>query len=150
MIIKPAWADLASDALAAVVLEEYKAASAAVNRLGAEHGYQVIPVAMCAWIDFTARFCWPVPTGVPVGLKFRDEITGELCPVDDMHPDYRWAGRVLVARVSRDLDQFNALISSVPDDKQWSACVAALLNICGTELRVRGYRPPTHLGEDHS
>lgn len=147
----PSWVPLAGNALLAAIVEDNQRASDAVNRVVAEFGDDVIGDVMTLWIDVSAKYCGIKPTpGKTVALKFRSETTGLPHPIEDLAPEYVWAGRMFVARVARDRGQFAALINSLyGDDERFSASVSALLFICSNELRVRGFRPLGYMGEAH-
>lgn len=150
MTREPAWIPLARHALLAAIADEDQRAGNAVNSLVAEFGDQMIGPAMMLWIDVSASCCGLIPApGQAVALTFRSDATGLPYPLEDLEPEYIWAGRMFAARIARDRDQFVALINSLSDDdERFSASVSALLDICRTEMRVRGYRPSQPLGED--
>lgn len=144
MTTQPVWFDLARHALHEAVLQDYDHAATTVTHLADEHGHEVIVDVMCAWMDAVATFCNLRQTGHLVGVLWVDETNGDILTADQVEPADRWAGRLFASHLSLDSALFDGLLDSVVSSGQWSAGVAALLRICATELRIRGYRPPTY------
>lgn len=144
MTAQPVWLTLARHALHEAVRQDYDHAATVLTRLAVEHGNEVIPDVMCAWIDATAAFCDFRQAGHVVGVLWVDEQTSRILTADEVDPADRWAGRLFAAHVSLDNVLFDALLDSVDSSEQWSANVAALLRTCAAELRIRGYRPATY------
>ncbi|GGM76040.1 hypothetical protein GCM10012275_53430 [Longimycelium tulufanense] len=132
----PVWTPLAAQALVATRDERWTDARAAVQRIADQFGANVIPDLLLAWIDTTLTHTGIVPQrDRTFRLAFVEAATGRVSTAEDMGPAQRWAGRLLAARVADDETQFRVLLNSVSSAAQWSAHVAAVLNLCGTTLR---------------
>jgi hypothetical protein len=112
------------------------AAHAAASALIAEHGTDVLPQVMLAWIDTALAAMGVARDGRPAQLVFADVSTGR-CATDaaDVSPTVAWAGRLLNARIADDEDSFRALLDAVPDG-QSGVYVNALLDCCAQSVRL--------------
>jgi hypothetical protein len=134
---------LAGAALQGAVDQDAPAAAAAINAISAEYGGEGLTEAIIAWCD-TLTAALPIPSGGDLaGLGWVDE-TGQARAADDVDPQVRWAGRIVMARAREDQDTFSALIAALPDDgAAVSQHLAVLLRLIATNLRpVRSGQPP--------
>ena len=135
---------LAGAALQASVDQDAPATAAAINAISAEYGGEGLTEAIIAWCDTLARAHPLPPEEISPGPA------GSVTPAwpgaaDDVDPQVRWAGRMVMARAREDKDTFNALIAALPDDGMArSQHLAVLLNLIATNLSpVRsGQLPP--------
>jgi cellulase/cellobiase CelA1 len=127
---------LAGAALQGAISQDAPAADTAINAIYVEHGGEGLTEAIIAWCD-TLTAALPLPPGEDlVGLGWIDE-TGQARTADDVDPQARWAGRIVMARAREDKDTFNALIGALPDDGvAASQHLAVLLHLIATNLRV--------------
>lgn len=133
------WIALAGRALVHSAADRRETAVRCVQRIADEHGPDVLPRVMLSWIDTAwARL---FPDGLPEGyldrpMRFWHVGDDHTESVDDVPPAIRWAARFVFARLGDDEQQANALIQSVRDDREWSAAVQAVLDVCGANLRL--------------
>ena len=126
---------LAGAALQASVDQDAPATAAAINAISAEYGGEGLTEAIIAWCDTLTRAHPLPPEEISPGPA------GSVTPAwpgaaDDVDPQVRWAGRIVMARAREDKDTFNALIAALPDDGMArSQHVAVLLNLIATNLR---------------
>ena len=133
---RPPWHGLASAALRAGVRDEWVTAAKTVTRINAEHGGDVIPGVLAAWIDTMVLTCGAPPADALVLLAWLNADTGTMQPADEVPPPARWAGRLILARAQLDREQFEALINSVQSREEWTHGVLAVLRSCALSLRA--------------
>lgn len=141
MTTLPPWAELARRALTHAAAERMDVAVRCVQRIAAEHGNNVIPDVLIAWVDTAWGRLFP--DGLPDGYLDRPmrfwkvgQNTDTTEGIYDVAPNLRWAARFVFARLADDEAQGDALISSVETDAQWSANVSAMLDVCSANLRI--------------
>jgi len=134
---------LAGAALQGAIDHDAPATAAAINAISAEYGGEGLTEAIIAWCD-TLTGALPLP---PEGIS--SSPAGSVKPAwpgaaDDVDPQVRWAGQIVMARARMDKDKFNALVAALPDDGMaGSQHLAVLLNLIATNLRpVRSGQPP--------
>lgn len=130
---KCAWRDLARAALQHAIDSRWGQARDTLQQLADEHGADVIPSCLLAWIDTMLKHAYPSrQPGDPVHLGIVD-VDGRVGPRD---PAQRWAGWAISARAADDEDTFWDLVASVQSGQGWSEVVWQVLNLCGTTIRV--------------
>lgn len=131
--------ELAASALSLAIDEDAAGAINAVEQCRLRFGPYAMVLAMAAWID-TAALRLGIEPGPEnsIQLGFISEKTGEMTTnADEVEPTYRWAGRLMVARMAGDFDQFRALMNSVPRDPAIQGDhIFALLQSLSTMLRT--------------
>lgn len=139
----PAWLALAWRALRLAVHREDERALRVVERMATEHGPQVIPEALQAWLDAALKYMGPPPSAVRnaeghprVALAFYDAEAGVITDASQVRPETAWAGQLLAARAAMDREMFVGLVDSVPDDDAWSARVSEVLCLCAGIVRA--------------
>ncbi len=135
----PAWLDLAGRALIHSYAGRFDIAIKCVERLGEQHGPDVIPQVLLAWVD--ASWAQAFPDGLPDGylskpMSFWHEGDDHTEDVDSVPPPVRWAGRFIFARLTDDQVQAEALLNAVPSEVEWGRVVAATLDVCGANMRL--------------
>jgi hypothetical protein len=134
---------LAGAALQGSVDQDAPATAAAINAISAEYGGEGLTEAIIAWCD-TLTAARPLPreglSPGPAGSVEPDWPSA----ADDVDPQVRWAGRMVMARAREDKDTFNALIAALPDDGMaGQQHLAVLLNLIATNLHpVTSGQPP--------
>lgn len=133
------WVELAGRALAHAAAHRSAIAVRCVERIVREHGPDVLPNVLLAWVDTAWGRLYP--NGLPDGfldrpMRFWREGSGDTATVDDVPPSVRWAGRFIFARLADDQVQAEALIASVRTDEEWSGAVMAVLDVAGSTLRL--------------
>lgn len=144
----PPWLPLVSEALTAAVFEDWRSSVATLMQLQDEHGAEVLPVAMLAWID-TMLDVVPQTTGKLVIPAFYCLAHGHITDVDNTSPEVAWCGRLIAARANDDEQMYRALIDSVPTDEQYARNLATLLQTIALNLRMAGW-PHHHTKENPS
>ena len=128
---------LAGAALQGAVAQDLPATAAAMNAISAEYGSEGLTEAIIAWCD-----------ALTAGPGWVDE-TGLARTADDVDPQVRWAGRIVMARAREDKDTFDALIAALPDDGMaGSQHLAVLLNLIAKTLHPATSGPPPRPDED--
>lgn len=130
------WIPLASTALQFAVAGQWAGAQQHLQTLADTHGSECLPAVLMAWID-TMLAQVPGPAGGrTVGLAFRAvETPDRIDTADEVAPATSWAGRVIMARLNDDEAQARALIDGVQSDEEWARNVAAVLTLCGVNIR---------------
>jgi hypothetical protein len=109
---------LAACALRDARAGDYAAASRQVRELNAEYGSAGTMIAIAGWCDTLAAHCGISENSGPLALGWKDAETGRVHLGAEGVPDrVRWAGQLIIARAALDKPMFDALISSLPDDK---------------------------------
>lgn len=138
---------LAGAALQGAVAQDLAATAAAMNAISAEYGSEGLTEAIIAWCD-TLTAAYPLPAGDLTGTGRVDE-TGLARTAEDVDPQVRWAGRIVMARAREDKDTFDALIAALPDDGMaGSQYLAVLLNLIAKTLHPATSGPPPKPDED--
>jgi hypothetical protein len=110
---------LAAEALHAAQRENWPAATTAVKRISDEHGGGGLALAIVGWCDTLIAKHPALKDGRSdglVGLAWTEAERGGLQFADDVPPQTRWAGQVLMARAMLDQSGFDALMLALPDD----------------------------------
>lgn len=61
---------------------------------------------------------------------------GNIADVEDVRPEFRWAGRFIAARAADDEDACAALVNSITSDDEFTACVCAMLEVVATTINM--------------
>lgn len=137
------WMVLAGTALGHATAQRYTEAGDTVN-LMVEKYPDCLFQAMLAWLDTTILHCGladDIAAAKQAGHEILflwqgDRPGAEITDADHAPPGAVWAGRLLIARLDMDSDQWNALIHSIgDDDDDFSDGVSHLLGMCGAMLR---------------
>lgn len=133
------WIPLAGRALSHSAADRMDVAVRCVQRIASEHGPDALPRVMLSWID--TAWMRLFPDGLPAGyldrpMRFWHVGEASTASVDDVPPALRWAGRFVFARLADDEQQARALLAAVQTDREWSAVVQAVLDVCGANLRL--------------
>lgn len=134
----PAWTALAGMALRASARGQHAQARQHVERIARRYGDEVIPRVLLSMIDTVLARAGHTPDGSPVRVAWLETGTGTVQDADEVPPAVRWAGRFFAARAADDETQAVALLRSVRTSEEWGACALAVLNVCGTQLRLMG------------
>lgn len=116
-----------------------------IGALVDEHGADVIPDVMLAWIDTALHQSGMIAHHGHVHLlQFTDVTSGREGCADDVNPDIAWAGRLMTARLADDRDVFEALMKVgivEQDPAVWGRRVLTLLSCCAiTGTRSKTFR----------
>ena len=132
---------LAAEALRDAMRENWEGATRCLKAISDEHGGDGLLCAICAWCD-TLAARHPAMAAMNAGAMVHlgwtsDEITG-IETADEVSPESRWSGQVIMARARLDHDTLSALMGAIPDTGEGSGrYIGALLQIVAmTILRV--------------
>lgn len=141
--MRPPWFILAIEAFHHAQRGKMQAAADVVHRIASEHGPDVIPSVMLAWVDTTLHAVGIDDYGTPAVLGFGELTSGTITAnSDEVSPDVAWAGRVINARCADDEESFEALVDAVAtDNRRWGMHVLTLLHVCATTTTNRGALP---------
>lgn len=141
----------ATEALHAAFRDDKDAATRAVQAISDEAGGPGMAVAVKAWCD-TLIGAWRRDGGIPDGgadgvlvrPAWRDTDTGRVATdADEVPAEFRWAGRLIAARVALDKPAYDALIAALPADGEAIARhVGALLGTVALTLQALGWGRP--------
>jgi hypothetical protein len=114
--------------LAAALSDDWDGALATLKQINDECGGDGIAVVMIGLCD-TVISKLGIPCG-PVQIEFQAaDGDGRVTGADEVQrPEVVWAGRMLGARAADDLDTWNALLVSVPEE-EFACHVGALLEM---------------------
>lgn len=129
---------LAAEALRDAMREDWEGATRRLKAISDEHGGDGLACAICAWCDTLAArhpATAAMKAGAVVQLGWtRDEITG-IETADDVDPESRWAGQVIMARARMDLGTLGALMGAIPRTPEGSGqYIGALLQMVAITL----------------
>jgi hypothetical protein len=135
------WLPLASKILQGAVAEDWPKVQSGIKKFVRDHGTNQVPYLLRAMIDtlLTRSQAYSEP-GRLDRLVFQEKDTGQLSGVDEVPPATRWAGRLIMARAAMDQDQWVALMRSVGNSQEWSACCDAVIQLVALNLRRGGLR----------
>lgn len=125
----------AATALDAARKSDWPSAELALGKIAKIYGPDAIVNAMLRWIDTVANHIMPeYAVGKPIKLSFQSLDTGQIDHDTDNVPHTAvWAGRLMTARMSDDLEMFIALLKAVPADEQ-PEHITALLRACAAAM----------------
>lgn len=135
----PAWYPLAADAFRAAQLRNLPAAGHYVRRIADEHGPDVIPNVLLAWIDTALHAAGLDDYGEPAHLTFGNLDNGDVTnDANDVDPLVAWSARLVNARLADDPATFDALLAAAQaSERTWGEHVLTLLNCLA--LTTNGY-----------
>jgi hypothetical protein len=131
---------LAGEALQAQIAGDDYGAGATVQAISDRYGGGAVIYTMVVWCDQVAhrhpalaglrpddmvQLAWVLP-GRP----------GEAVPADDVPPDGRWAGQLIMARCRMDQPAFTALLNSVPRESRSDYVLTLLASVAGTLRKI--------------
>jgi hypothetical protein len=136
--------ELARAAVEAAADKQYLTVALLLSMISLATGPHGVSEALIAWCDWNLELQRQLdgrtrPQGpVTVIPAWENPETGQLClDAAAMPPDERWAGQLVAARAAGDLDNFNALLSAMPDDGYERGRYAlVLLMSCAGYLRL--------------
>lgn len=134
----PPWTALAGMALRASAREQHTLARQHVQKIAERYGPDVIPRVLLAMVDTVLARASHTPDGTAVRVAWMQAETGHVQTADEVPPAIRWAGRFFAARAADDQTQAEALLDSIRSAEEWGACASAVINVCGTQLRLMG------------
>lgn len=141
---------LAKAALIAYVGDSHETAIKAVRRIHDECGPDALDLAMCAWADWMRQALGiSADHGRPVTLEFAgaDASGAPATPITGAdavtRPEVVWAGRLIAARIAKDVETYWALIAALPEDDPAAVGrhVAAVLEVSALTMRLCGVTP---------
>lgn len=126
---------LAAKALYSHIDGDALGARALVQRISDEYGPEALAGSMVAW-------AWTALNSAGLGaeqggirtIAFRNVDTGEHTAADETAPPVRWGGRFLMAVLSGDDAQLEALMGSVQDERESTLNVITLLSMCSIAI----------------
>lgn len=126
---RPAWFDLAAEALQEARIGHLACALDIYHRISAGHGPTAAGEVLLVWIDSCTMAMGVTKYGQPVTLSFHRTPDGPPVDIDReaVAPEEIWAGRLIAARVADDKATFDALLVSTPDETTWHRRVIGLL-----------------------
>ena len=129
---------LAAEALRDAMREDWEGATRHLKAISDEHGGDGLMCAICAWCDTLAArhpAMAAMEAGALVQLGWGSDETEGFETADEVSPEQRWAGQVIMARSLMDHDQLSALMGAIPDTGKGSGqYIGALLQTVAITL----------------
>jgi hypothetical protein len=130
---------LAAAALTYAMRDDWPAASKATQAISDEFGGEGLTGAICAWCDWLVAQ-HPSTAGIEAGgvavLAWSSDEAPGVETADEVHPETRWAGQVVMARARMDQDTLGALLVAIPREPgATSKYIGALLQSVALTLK---------------